>query len=164
MFMLVCLFTLTFLTTPNVLRSVSEISKIISLYSKMYIDPDSITEEQVSYRPKSPLEWAHQALIQANSKPTKAIAQMELLRGVELRRGRNHINLFQPPNCEAALAYSRGQACRDCKRGRGPFAKCVILKGYVQRLAESASAFLHVRVLSAHGLPPRLVSILSGPH
>ena len=71
----------------------------------MYIDPDSITEEQVFYKPKSPLEWAHQALLQVNSKPTKAIAQMELLRGVELRPGRNHINLFQPPNCEAALAY-----------------------------------------------------------
>jgi hypothetical protein len=34
----------------------------------------------------------------------------------------------------------------------------------IQRLAESASAFSHVRVLSAHGLSPRLVSILSGPH
>jgi len=104
----------------------------------MYIDPDSITEEQVSYRPKSPLEWAEQALLQANSKPTKAIAQMEILRGVELRPSRNHINLFQSQNCEAALAYSRGQvidgvqACRDCKRGRGPFAKCVILKGYLK--------------------------------
>jgi hypothetical protein len=92
----------------------------------------------VSYRPKTPLEWAEQALLQANSKPTKAIAKMELLRGVELRPGRNHINLFQPPNCEAALAYSRGQvmdgvqACRDCKRGRGPFTKCVILKGYLK--------------------------------
>jgi len=40
----------------------------------------------------------------------------------------------------------------------------VMLKVLVQRLAESASAFLHVRVLSVHGLSPRLVSILSGPH
>jgi Protein of unknown function (DUF3716) len=63
---------------------------------------------------------------------------MELLRGVELRPGRNKINLFQPQNCEAALAYSRGQiihdvqACRDCKRGRGPFVKCVVLRGYLK--------------------------------
>ena len=49
--------------------------------------------------PKTPLEWANQALLQANSKSTKAIAQMELLRGVELRSGRKQINLFQPPNC-----------------------------------------------------------------
>lgn len=70
----------------------------------MYIHPDIITEDRVSYRPKTPLEWAEQALLQANSKPTKAIAEMELLRGVELRPGRNQINLFQPQNCEAALA------------------------------------------------------------
>jgi hypothetical protein len=104
----------------------------------MYIDPDIITENQESYRPKTPLQWAEQALLQANSKPTKTIAQMELLRGVELRLGRDQINLFPPQNCEAALAYSRGQvrngvlACLDCKRGKGPFAKCVILKGYLK--------------------------------
>lgn len=104
----------------------------------MYIDPDIITENQESYRPKTPLEWVEQALLQANSKPTKAIAQMELLRGVELRQGRDQINLFPPQNCEAALAYSRGQvrngvlACLDCKRGRGPFVKCVILEGYLK--------------------------------
>jgi len=103
----------------------------------MYIHPDT-AEEQLSYIPKTPLEWAEQALLQANSKPTKSIAEMELLRGVELRLGRNKINLFQPQNCEAALAYSRGQiihdvqACRDCKRGRGPFVKCVVLKGYLK--------------------------------
>ena len=97
-----------------------------------------ITENQESYRPKTPLEWAEQAVFQANSQSTKAIAQMELQRGVELRWGRNQINLFYPPNCEATLAYSRGQvrdgvqACRDCKRGRGPFVECVILKGYLK--------------------------------
>jgi len=42
-------------------------------------------------------------------------------------------------------------------------AKVNRVKFTIQRLAESASAFLHLRVLSAHGLPPRLVSILSGP-
>jgi hypothetical protein len=63
---------------------------------------------------------------------------MELLRGVELRQGRDQINLFPPQNCEAGLAYSRGQvrndvlACLDCKRGRGPFSKCVILNGYLK--------------------------------
>jgi hypothetical protein len=63
---------------------------------------------------------------------------MELLRGMELRAGRNMINLFQPQSCEAALAYSRGQirhgvqACRDCKTGRGPFVKCVVLRGYLK--------------------------------
>jgi hypothetical protein len=37
------------------------------------------------------------------------------------------------------LAYSRGQvkddlqACRDCRRGRGPFKKCVILDGYFKK-------------------------------
>ncbi|KAF1964746.1 hypothetical protein BU23DRAFT_630633 [Bimuria novae-zelandiae CBS 107.79] len=104
----------------------------------MYIDPDIITENQESYGPKTPLQWAEQALLQANSKPTMTIAQMELLRGVELRWGRDQINLFPPQNCEAALAYSRGQvrngvlACLDCKRGRGPFAKCVTLKGYLK--------------------------------
>src|SRR5436190_6954870 len=43
-------------------------------------------------------------------------------------------------------------------------ARTVLYVGHIQRLAESASAFLHVRVLSAHGPSPRLVSILSGPH
>ena len=84
------------LATLDVLRSVSKISKIISRYFEMYIHPDIITEDQVSYRPKTPLEWAEQALLQANSQTTKAIAEMELLRGVELRPGRNQINLFQP--------------------------------------------------------------------
>lgn len=104
----------------------------------MYIDPDIITENQESYRPKTSWEWAEQALLQANSKPTKAISQMESIRGVELRWSRAQINLFPSQNCEAALAYSRGQvrngalACLDCKRGRGPFAQCVILKGYLK--------------------------------
>jgi hypothetical protein len=105
----------------------------------MYIDHDVINKNQESYRPKTPLQWAEQALLQANSKPTKTIANMELLRGVELRQGRDQLNLFPPQNCEAALAHSRGQvrngvlACLDCKRGRGPFSKCVILKGYLKR-------------------------------
>lgn len=106
---------------------------------EMYINPDVPIESHESYTPRTPLEWAEQALLQANSKPTKAIAQMELLRGVELRADRKEINLFQPQNCEAALAYSRGQvrndihACRDCRRRRGPFEKCVILDGYLKK-------------------------------
>jgi hypothetical protein len=105
---------------------------------KMYINPSSVTEEHASYKPKTPFEWAAQALLQANSNPTKSIAKRELLRGVELRPGRDDINLFQPQNCEAALAYSRGQvldgaqACRDCKRGRGPFTKCIVLSGFLK--------------------------------
>jgi len=65
---------------------------------------------------------AEQALLQAHSIPAKAMAEMELLHGVEFRPGRN-INLFEARNCEAALAYSRGQviedtnACRSCGRG-----------------------------------------------
>jgi hypothetical protein len=66
----------------------------------------------VSYRPQKPSEWAEQALLQANSKPIKAIAEMELLRGVELRPGHNQINLFPLLNCEAALACSRRQGNR----------------------------------------------------
>jgi hypothetical protein len=102
----------------------------------MYIDPDVINEEQVSYIPKTPKEWAEQALLQAHSTPAKEMAKMELLRGVEFRPGRN-INLFEARNCEAALAYSRGQviedanACRSCKRGNGPFRKCIIIKDYI---------------------------------
>ena len=102
----------------------------------MYINPNVVNKDQVSYIPKSPEEWAEQALLQAHSTPAKAIAKMELLRGVEFRPGRN-INLFQPRNCEAALAYSRGQvieddnACRSCGRGNGPFRKCIIIKGYM---------------------------------
>jgi hypothetical protein len=46
--------------------------------------------------------------------------------------------LFTSRNCEAALAYSRGQvlegatACRSCKTGRGPFAKCIVVKGHLK--------------------------------
>jgi hypothetical protein len=107
-----------------------------SLDNNMYIDPDVINKQQVSYIPKTPEEWAKQALLQAHSTPAKAMAKMELLRGVEFRPGRN-IKLFDARNCEAALAYSRGQliedysACRSCRRGNGPFRKCIMMKGYM---------------------------------
>jgi len=103
----------------------------------MYIDPSSVDKEKQSCKPKTPLEWAKQALLQANSAPTKAIAKMKLLRGVALRPNRKSINLFTAQNCEAALAYSRGQvmdgttACRSCKRDNGPFVECVVLEGYM---------------------------------
>lgn len=90
------------------------------------------------YEPKTLLEWAQQALLQAKSAPTRAIAGMKLLRGVVFRADRDSINLFTPQNCEAALAYSRGQvmggvsACKSCKRGSGPFAECVILEDHLR--------------------------------
>jgi uncharacterized protein DUF3716 len=102
----------------------------------MYIDPE-INVEQI-YRPETPEEWAEQALLQAHSTSAESMAKMELLRGVEFRPGRVEINLFIHQNCEAALAYSRGQVmegangCQSCKRGRGPFAKCVVVKGYMK--------------------------------
>ena len=37
------------------------------------------------YIPKTPEEWAEQALLQAHSTPVKAMAEMELLRGVEFQ-------------------------------------------------------------------------------
>ena len=104
----------------------------------MYIDPNSVTAEQLSYTPQSPLEWSKQALLYGHSAPAKAMAKMKLLRGVEFRSGRNEINIFQIYNSEAALAYTRGQvresisACQSCLRGNGPFAKCVVIQGYMK--------------------------------
>jgi len=103
----------------------------------MYIDPSSLDNEQPSYKPTTPLEWAMQALLQANTAKTKAMAKMKLLRGVALRPGRDSINLFAAPNCEAALAFSRGQvmegvaACKSCKRESSPFTECIVLDGYL---------------------------------
>jgi hypothetical protein len=93
--------------------------------------------EQASDRPKISQEWTLQASLHAHSGPAKAIAKMDLLRVIELRYGRNQLNIFPTPNCEAVLAYTRGQimdgvhACHSCKRGRGPFTKCVIMNGYL---------------------------------
>jgi hypothetical protein len=102
----------------------------------MYINPE-INDGQV-YVPKTPDEWAEQALLQTHSAPAKPIAEMELLRGVEFRPGRAEINLFRSKNCEAALAYSRGEvmegmnACIPRRRRRGPFVKCVVAKGHMK--------------------------------
>jgi Protein of unknown function (DUF3716) len=101
----------------------------------MYIKPEIIAEE---YRPQTPEEWVEQALLHGHSASAESMAKMELLRGVKFRPGRVEINLFKPQNCEAALAYSHGQvmegakACRSCKTGRGPFAKCVLIKAHLK--------------------------------
>jgi len=43
----------------------------------MYINPSSLDTEQLSYKPTTPLEWAKQALLQANAAKTKAIDKMK---------------------------------------------------------------------------------------
>src|SRR6266480_4411007 len=60
--------------------------------------------------------------------------------------------------------YGMSTANQRIKAWWQQLSKGYLFRWRVQRLAESASAFLHLRVLSAHGLSPRLVSILSGPH
>lgn len=84
---------------------------VLTTILNMYIQQSSVNE-QPSYKPETPLEWAEQALLQANSTPTKAIAELELLRGVTFRPDRDSINLFISSNCEAALAYSHGKVIR----------------------------------------------------
>jgi hypothetical protein len=90
----------------------------------MYIDPEINVEQ--AYRPETPKEWAEQALLQAHTTSAESIAKMELLRGVEFRRGRVEISLFIHQNCEAALAYSRGQSNGKVPKAASPAKKAVV--------------------------------------
>ncbi|KAF8448379.1 hypothetical protein BDZ91DRAFT_752071 [Kalaharituber pfeilii] len=76
-------------------------------------------------------EQAEQLPFKASARLQKLVA-MPRLRGVQLRNGKE-LSFRRMTSHEAILASTRGQIaakpCIRCKKGAGPFEKCIIIEG-----------------------------------